>query len=112
MHIQLIIQPAGMQPYLHIVKDVILRHYISTAFYLLFRNYCKWKDLISTEIDKIFPPQISSAFITQLSETLNLPREKFIDVVGEGPDLFSSSLPYALEHAYENGACQNRVILD
>jgi 3-oxoacyl-[acyl-carrier-protein] synthase III len=48
----------------------------------------------------IFPPQISSRFIAELSERINVPRERFIDVVGEGPDLFSSSLTYALEHAY------------
>jgi 3-oxoacyl-[acyl-carrier-protein] synthase III len=54
------------------------------------------------EIAMVLPPQISPGFITQLSEALNLSRKKFIDVVGEGPDLFSSSLPYALEHAYEN----------
>ncbi|HJW29627.1 MAG TPA: 3-oxoacyl-[acyl-carrier-protein] synthase III C-terminal domain-containing protein, partial [Saprospiraceae bacterium] len=56
-----------------------------------------------SSIDKIFPSQISSNFIKRLSEKLNLPLEKFIDVVGEGPDLFSSSLAYAFEHAVENG---------
>ena len=65
------------------------------------------RELLQAEglnIDKIaivFPPQISSGFITRLSESFGLSQEKFIDVVGEGTDLFSSSLPYALEYAYE-----------
>ena len=54
-------------------------------------------------IDKVFPPQISSRFISQLSEMLHIPLERFVDVVGDGPDLFSSSLPYAFEHVYEKG---------
>jgi 3-oxoacyl-[acyl-carrier-protein] synthase III len=55
------------------------------------------------EIDLIFPPQISSQFIHQLSVRLHLPLQKFIDVVGDGPDLFSSSLPYAFEYACKMG---------
>ncbi|MFK7921047.1 MAG: 3-oxoacyl-[acyl-carrier-protein] synthase III C-terminal domain-containing protein [Bacteroidia bacterium] len=50
-------------------------------------------------IDRIFPPQISNRFIVRLSERLNLPLEKFVEVVGEGTDLFSSSLPYGVEYA-------------
>jgi 3-oxoacyl-[acyl-carrier-protein] synthase III len=56
-----------------------------------------------SNIDKIFPPQISSDFIERLSEKLNVPLERFVNVAGEGPDLFSSSLAYAFEHAVEHG---------
>lgn len=61
----------------------------------------KKEEIDKNEIDIVFPPQISSAFILRLSEALNLPKEKFIDVA-EGSDLFSSSLPYAMQHAYKN----------
>jgi 3-oxoacyl-[acyl-carrier-protein] synthase III len=54
-------------------------------------------------IGRIFPPQISSGFIAQLSEALGIPVDRFVDAVGDGPDLFSSSLPYALEFAKANG---------
>jgi len=47
--------------------------------------------------------QISAEFITKLSAGLHLPKERFVDAVGPGADLFSSSLPYALEHAYDEG---------
>ena len=54
-------------------------------------------------IDRVFPPQISSGFIAKLSDSLNLPLEMFVDAVGEGPDLFTSSLTYALDYSYEKG---------
>ena len=60
-----------------------------------------------SRIDLVFPPQISSAFISHLSETLHVPREKFIDVVGDGPDLFSSTLAYAIEHARKKELVKN-----
>lgn len=55
-----------------------------------------------SDIDVVFPPQISSGFIEQLSQQLDLPREKFVNAVGEGADLFSSSFPYGIECAYSN----------
>ena len=51
------------------------------------------------KINIVFPPQISPGFISGLSKALGIPLDKFMNVVGEGPDLFSSSLPYAFEYA-------------
>lgn len=53
-------------------------------------------------VQAVFPPQISREFVTSLAARLGLPRERFVDVVGRG-DLFTSSLPYALRHAREEG---------
>ena len=55
------------------------------------------------DIDPIFPPQVSPSFIERLSEELGIPLEKFVVVGGDGPDLFSSSLPLALDHAQQTG---------
>lgn len=57
------------------------------------------------QIDAVFPPQISAEFIAQLSRRLELPAEKFIAVAGDGPDLFSSSIPFGLEYA-----CEKRLV--
>jgi 3-oxoacyl-[acyl-carrier-protein] synthase III len=57
-------------------------------------------------IDRVFPPQISSGFIARLSESLNLPLDRFVDTVGEGSDLFSSSLTCALDYTQEKGLVQ------
>jgi 3-oxoacyl-[acyl-carrier-protein] synthase III len=91
------------KPYLHVVKDPQLEALYITCIFPTVQELLQMEGLDLNRIDKIFPPQISSGFITRLSETFHLPRERFVDVVGEGPDFFSSSLPYALEHVYENG---------
>ncbi len=59
-------------------------------------------DLSLNEIDLVFPPQISSNFIANLSKAMNFPIEQFVNVAGDGPDLFTSSLTFAFEHAFEN----------
>jgi 3-oxoacyl-[acyl-carrier-protein] synthase III len=53
------------------------------------------------QITKVFPPQISSGFIVQLGNHLKFSKEKYINVVGEGPDLFTSSLPFGMNEAIE-----------
>ena len=51
------------------------------------------------QIKVILPPQISAQFITSLSARMNISRDKFVDVARK--DLFTSSLPYAMEHIRE-----------
>ena len=53
------------------------------------------------QITKVFPPQISSGFIVRLGNHLKFAKEKYINVVGEGPDLFTSSLPFGMNEAIE-----------
>ncbi len=50
------------------------------------------------QIKVILPPQISSDFISGLSDALKLSRDKFVDVA-PAHDLFTSSLPYTLQYA-------------
>ena len=86
--------------YLHVLKDDNLEELYITYIVPAVQELLRMEGLDLNRIDMIFPPQISSRFIAELSERINVPRERFIDVVGEGPDLFSSSLTYALEYAY------------
>ena len=53
----------------------------------------------------ILPPQISSDFIDRLSKTMKLSRDRFVDVCAN-QDLFTSSLPYALQYVREQGRVQ------
>ena len=91
------------EPYLQVVKDTNLEALYIGCILPAVRELLQMEGIDLTCIDKVFPPQISSAFITRLSQQLGIPLEKFVDVAGEGPDYFSSSLPYALEHSYEAG---------
>ena len=95
-------KPEDANPYLHIAKDPNLESMYIDCIFPAVQELLQMEGLDLNSIDKIFPPQISSDFITQLSEKLNLPRERIVDVAGDGPDLFSSSLSYAFEHAVEN----------
>jgi len=95
--------PSEPNPYLHVEKDRDLEALYIDCIVRAVWELLQLEQLDLNRIDTVFPPQVSSGFITRLSETLHLPREKFVDVVGEGHDLFSSSLPYALEHALTNG---------
>src|SRR5947209_4737662 len=82
-----------------------------------------------SQVKVVLPPQISAQFITDLSGKMNISRDKFVDVVDSASiqagneaaasweslpgspaygqsackenDLFTSSLPYALEHVRE-----------
>ena len=58
--------------------------------------------VLSTLIKVILPPQISSSFISKLSDQMNVPKDKFVDIVQGGKDLFTSSLPYALDYVKEH----------
>lgn len=87
---------------LHIEKEPDLEDVYLDCIFPAVQQMMQQEGFDLNRIDKIFPPQISSRFISQLSEKLQLPLEKFVNVVGEGPDLFSSSLPYAFEYVYEN----------
>jgi 3-oxoacyl-[acyl-carrier-protein] synthase III len=90
-------------PYLHVRKDSKLETLYIDCILPAVKDLLQMEGLDLNRIDMIFPPQISSGFITRLSDALNLPRERFVDVVGEGPDFFTSSLPYSMEFAYEKG---------
>lgn len=89
------------KPFLHVEKDANLEAIYIACIFPAVQELLQIEGLDLSHIDKIFPPQISSGFITKLSESFNLPREQFVDVVGQGSDLFTSSFTYALEHAFE-----------
>ena len=59
------------------------------------------------QVNLVFPPQISTNFISRLIGRLELPRARFVDVAGDGPDLFSSSLPYGLAFALRENLVQS-----
>ena len=96
-------KPWDKKPRLHIVKDPDLEALYIACIFPAVQELMQLEGLDLNRIDKVFPPQISSRFISKLSEMLHIPLERFVDVVGDGPDLFSSSLPYAFEHVYEKG---------
>jgi 3-oxoacyl-[acyl-carrier-protein] synthase III len=87
--------------YLKIEKDTRLNELYVDCIFPAVQQLLQAEGIDINKIDIVFPPQISSGFILRLSDTLGISQEKFIDVVGEGADLFSSSLAYAFKYACE-----------
>jgi len=95
--------PEDDQPMLHVKKDPDLESLYLENICAAVREILEAEGTDLSHIDKIFPPQISPSFLSGMSEALGQPLNKFVDISHEGQDLFSSSLPAALEHAMKNG---------
>ena len=61
----------------------------------------KLEELDASEIAAVFPPYLCSADRTELAARLRIPSSRFVDVATD-TDLFSSSLPYGLQHAWRH----------
>jgi 3-oxoacyl-[acyl-carrier-protein] synthase III len=59
-----------------------------------------------SDIALFIPPQLSAGSIDNLSAELKVDRARFVDVTGGGEDLFTSSVPYALEAVRCRGLAQ------
>ena len=61
----------------------------------------KLEELDASEITAVFPPYLCSSDRTELAVRLRIPSSRFVDVATDA-DLFSSSLPYALQYAWRH----------
>ncbi len=89
--------------YMQVVKNENLEELYISCILSAVSELLETESLDLNDIDLFFPPQISSNFIKRLSMKLKVESEKFIDVVGDGPDLFSSSIACAFKYANEKG---------
>jgi 3-oxoacyl-[acyl-carrier-protein] synthase III len=95
------------QQFLYVEKDAGLEEKYLTCLESLVDKILLSEELNLHQIDLIIPPQISTRFIEQLSKRLDVPIERFVNTVGDSPDLFSSSLSYGLANAYDKGLVKN-----
>ncbi len=54
--------------------------------------------LEAADIAAVFPPHLAAADLTEMARRINIPRARLVEVDADA-DLFTSSLPYALDHA-------------
>lgn len=89
--------------YLRFSRDRDLeRHYVR-AIVDTVEDLLRNEGIGIARIARIFPPQISSAFIAELSKAMDIARDVFVDAVQGGRDLFTSSVPLALRYARDHG---------
>ena len=89
--------------YLRFAKDPDLERYCVRAIVTTVEELLRSEGLGIGRIARIFPPQISSAFISALSRAMDLPRDRFVEVVQGDRDLFTSSVPFAVRYAQDHG---------
>ncbi len=86
--------------YLHIDKDPQLETYYLQGIKQAVHELLDLEQLDMSRISVVLPPQISSSFIAELSNMLEVSRDKVVDVHAQH-DLFTSSLAYTLQHVRE-----------
>lgn len=83
--------------FLHFEQDEQIEHYYQQCIKEAVEELLRVEQLDMAHIKVVLPPQISTAFIDGLSNTMGVRREKFVDTCTEH-DLFTSSIPYALQY--------------
>ena len=88
---------------MHYDRDADLEDKYLSCIESLVKTVLDEEGLSMDQIALIFPPQISSGFIRRLGERLQVPQGKLVDAVGNGPDLFTSSIPQGMAQAMRTG---------
>ncbi|HEX4207108.1 MAG TPA: AMP-binding protein, partial [Ktedonobacteraceae bacterium] len=86
---------------LDIAKDPRMEGYYLPCIQETVQELLRLENLDMSRIKLILPPQISPTFASRLSDTLGVELDKLVDLQPER-DLFTSSLPYALQHVREH----------
>ena len=90
--------------WIHCERDANLETYYLQCIRDAVHELLSIEQMDISQINVIFPPQISSQFIANLSDEMNLSRDKFVDIAHAGHDLYTSSLAYALQHVREQNS--------
>jgi 3-oxoacyl-[acyl-carrier-protein] synthase III len=78
------------------------RHYVR-AVVTTAEDLLRSERIALEQVARIFPPQLCSDFIMELSAAMGVPRDRFVDVTRGNRDLFTSSLPRSLRYARDRG---------
>jgi amino acid adenylation domain-containing protein len=89
------------QSWLQIDRDPSLATHYLDCIPAAVEKLLKLEEIDCSEIAAVFPPNLSNADRTELAARLNIPSSRFVDVATD-TDLFSSSLPYGLQHAWRH----------
>ncbi len=89
------------QTWLEIDRDPKLVGHYRDAIPAAVEELLRQEGLSTSDIAVVFPPQLPLVDLTELAEHIGIPSWRFIDLAADA-DLFSSSLPYGLEHAWRH----------
>jgi amino acid adenylation domain-containing protein len=93
------------QSWLQIDRDPNLSAHYLDCIPPAVEELLKLEELDSSEIAAVFPPYLSAADRTELAARLRIPSSRFVDAAADiaaATDLFTSSFPYGLQHAWRH----------
>lgn len=94
-------------PRLEVVKQGDLESLYIQSILPTVQEFLDKEGMDLDQVDLVLPPQISPGFIKDLGSALKQPANKFVDALNAETDLFSSSLPVALNHATQAGLAKS-----
>jgi 3-oxoacyl-[acyl-carrier-protein] synthase III len=90
---------------LRIERDSRIERYYVQCIQEAVQELLSLEHLALAQIKAVLPPQISTGFISRLSDALAIDRSRLVDVQSQH-DLFTSSLAYTLQHVRQHKLVQ------
>lgn len=84
--------------WLEIERDPKLTSHYLDAIPAAVEELLRLESLDPADIAVAFPPHLAAADLTEMARRINIPRSRLVEVDADA-DLFTSSVPYALNHA-------------
>jgi 3-oxoacyl-[acyl-carrier-protein] synthase III len=96
----------GDGPSLSVVKDSRLEARSLECVLRVIHELLDMERLEPSQVALFIPPPLSPESIDHLSDKLKVGRDRFVQVNGDGEDLFTSAVPYALDVVRHRGLAQ------
>jgi 3-oxoacyl-[acyl-carrier-protein] synthase III len=95
------IQHEDEQSWLQIEREPKLTAHYLNAIPAAVEELLRLEGLERSDIAVVFPPHLSPADRGEMASRIGIPGSRFVEVDADA-DLFTSSVPYALEHAWRD----------
>ena len=95
------IQHEDGHSWLQIERDPKLTTHYLDAIPAAVEELLRLEALEPADIAVVFPPHLAAADLTEMARRINIPRSRLVEVDADA-DLFTSSVPYALEQAWRH----------
>ena len=87
--------------WLQIDRDPKLTTHYLDAIPAAVEELLRLEGLEPADIAAVFPPHLAAPDLTEMARRINIPRARLVEVAADA-DLFTSSVPYALDHAWKH----------
>jgi len=92
--------------YLHIERDPKVDRYYLERIAETVTELLRLEGLDRSMIKTVLPPQVSTEFLSELTSTIGVPRDRIVDVAAGRTDYFTSSIAFGLQYARTHGLAE------